>query len=237
VTTFSRGVDSIVTSTLYPAICAVRDRVDLLFEAFVKSNRLALMWGMPFGVGVALFASDLVHFIFGNRWKHAIPVIAAFGIVAALDQLGFNWTAFLRALNRTRPIAILAGLDLLSFAVITAPLLIAFGLKGFAAGWVAAQMVSLAGRTYYLAQLFSGFRMLKHVVRSVAPIIAPVAVVLVARTLEGGSRHLAFAIGELVVYLGLTLIATILLERRLLQEVFGYLRRRRAPQPQVAGAT
>ena len=38
-------VDAIVTQTLYPAICAVKDRTDLLFEAFVKSNRLGLMWG------------------------------------------------------------------------------------------------------------------------------------------------------------------------------------------------
>src|SRR5262249_54167585 len=50
----SQGVDNIVTQTAYPAICAVRERVDLLFEAFVKSNRLALMWGAPFGLGAAL---------------------------------------------------------------------------------------------------------------------------------------------------------------------------------------
>ena len=41
-----------------PAPCTrrsarVRDRAELLYESFVKSNRLALMWGMPFGVGVA----------------------------------------------------------------------------------------------------------------------------------------------------------------------------------------
>ena len=40
-----------MTNTLYPAICAVRDRKDVLFEAFVKSNRLALMWALPFGFG------------------------------------------------------------------------------------------------------------------------------------------------------------------------------------------
>ena len=38
-------VDQILASTLYPAICAVRDRRDLLFESFVKSNRLALHVG------------------------------------------------------------------------------------------------------------------------------------------------------------------------------------------------
>ena len=53
---YSDRVDQIVTQTLYPAVCAVRDRKDLLLEAFVKSNRLGLMWGMPFGIGLALLA-------------------------------------------------------------------------------------------------------------------------------------------------------------------------------------
>jgi len=53
-------LDAIITQTLYPAVCAVADRTELLFETFVKSNRLALMWAMPFGLGLALFAPDLV---------------------------------------------------------------------------------------------------------------------------------------------------------------------------------
>ncbi|HEV2999185.1 MAG TPA: oligosaccharide flippase family protein, partial [Solirubrobacteraceae bacterium] len=38
---FAYRVDALVTGTLYPAICAVADRLDLLFETFTKSNRLA----------------------------------------------------------------------------------------------------------------------------------------------------------------------------------------------------
>ena len=40
VSAFSDGVDTIVTQTLYPAICNVRDRADLLLESFV--NPIAL---------------------------------------------------------------------------------------------------------------------------------------------------------------------------------------------------
>ena len=36
----------------------------------------------------------------------AIPLIQAFGLTAALNQIGFNWTAFFRALGDTRPIAV-----------------------------------------------------------------------------------------------------------------------------------
>jgi O-antigen/teichoic acid export membrane protein len=224
VTQFQRGVDTIVTQTLYPAICAVRDRADLLFEAFVKSNRLALMWGMPFGLGIALFGADLVHFVLGEQWETAIVVIQAFGIIAALDQLGFNWTAFLRALDRTRPLAVLAAVDAAAFLVITAPLLVAFGLPGFAVGCVASHLVTLAGRTYFLAKLFSGFRILRHAARAIAPTIPPLGVVLIARAIETGDRTAATASVELVAYIGLTLVTTVFFERDLLREAFGYLR-------------
>ena len=57
---FADRLDSLIRRTIYPAVCAVKDRTALLFEAFEKSNRLALMWAFPFGVGLALFAPDLI---------------------------------------------------------------------------------------------------------------------------------------------------------------------------------
>ena len=35
----------------------------------MKSKRLALMWGMPFGVGLALFGPDLVEFVLGSNGR------------------------------------------------------------------------------------------------------------------------------------------------------------------------
>jgi O-antigen/teichoic acid export membrane protein len=224
ITQFSKGVGGIVTGTLYPAICAVRERADLLTEAFVKSNRLALMWGMPFGLGLALFAPDLLHFVFSHRWDDAIIVLQAFGIIAAFDQVAFNWTAFLRALGHTRPLATLALLHVLSFLIITTPLLIAFGLEGFAAGSLVAEAVGLSGRTYFLSRLFPRFQVLRQAMRAIAPAVPAVAVILLARLVESGERTPTVAAAELVVYAGLTLAATVTFERSLLREVFGYLR-------------
>ncbi|MGZ4201739.1 MAG: oligosaccharide flippase family protein, partial [Thermoleophilaceae bacterium] len=104
IATFATNVDAIISQALYPAVCAVADRRDKLFEAFVKSNRLALVWAMPFGVGLTLFASDLVHFAFGARWVPAIGLIAAMGVISALSQIGYNHSIFFRAVNQTRPL-------------------------------------------------------------------------------------------------------------------------------------
>jgi len=134
VSDYTNRVDQIVTATLYPAICAVRDRRDALFESFVKSNRLALMWGMPFGIGLALFASDLVRFGLGSRWASAVVLLQVFGVLAAVNHVAFNWDAYFRVEGRTRPIAVVAALSMVTFCAVALPLMATDGLDPLAIG-------------------------------------------------------------------------------------------------------
>src|SRR5205807_3998247 len=107
---FTNQADAIISSTLYPAICAVRDRMSLLSEIFIKSNRLSLIWAVPFGVGMALFGSDLVHFMLGPQWLPAIPLLEIMGVASAVNHVGYNWAAFVKARGMTWPIAVSAVL-------------------------------------------------------------------------------------------------------------------------------
>jgi O-antigen/teichoic acid export membrane protein len=239
ITSYVNRVDEVVTQTLYPAICAVRDRADLLFESFVKSNRLALMWGVPFGIGLALFASDLVRFGIGERWRPGVGLIQAFGIIAAVNHIGFNWDAFYRARGHTRPIAVWSFLCMVSFVAIAIPLLSSDGLNGLAWGMAAMGAVSLSVRLFYLARLFPALRIAGHMARAVAPTVPAAGAVLALRLVEGSHRTLATALGELALYLAVTVAATWLFERDLLREVAGYLRpARSAPErPLVQSST
>lgn len=222
---FADRVDAIVSGTLYPAICRVADRTDILFESFVKSNRLALMWAMPFGVGLALFAEDLVRFGIGEKWRPAIPLLQAFGLIAAVNHLGFNWTSYFRARADTRPIAVTSAVTTVAFVVFTLPALIFGGLVGFGYGMAAMMLAQLVCRTIYLKRLFVGFRLLPHAVRAVTPIVPAVAGVLVIRALDGGVRSEWMAAGQLALFAIVTLLSTIVAERELLREALGYLRR------------
>jgi len=189
VSDYTNRVDQIVTATLYPAICAVRDRRDTLFESFVKSNRLALMWGMPFGIGLALFAADLVRFGLGPRWEPAVILLQVFGVLAAVNHVGFNWDAYFRAEGRTRPIAVVAVLSMVAFCAVALPLMATDGLDGLAIGMAATAAVSLVARSLYLAAFFDGFRMLGQLGRAVWPVLPAVALVVGVRALEGGERR------------------------------------------------
>jgi O-antigen/teichoic acid export membrane protein len=222
---YADRVDTIVTQTLYPAICAVRDRRDLLFEAFVKSNRVGLMWGMPFGIGVALFAGDLVEFVYGDEWEPAVVLIQAFGLAAAFNHVGYNWTAFFRARGETRPIAAMGIVGVLTMVGIVTPLLLAEGTDGLAVGIGVATAIALAGRVWFLSRLFPSFQILVHSARAIAPTLPAAAAVLALRAATDLDRGPGLAAAELGMYLALTAAATWAVERALLGELRDYLRR------------
>jgi O-antigen/teichoic acid export membrane protein len=223
---FVDQVDAVISRTIYPAICAVKDRLDLLQEAFVKSNRLALLWGFPFGLALTLFAPDLITYVLGESWREGEFLLQAFGVIYAFRQLAFNWTLFVSALGDTRPIAIEGALVVAAFALVTAPMLIVVGLNGFAIGAAATVAAQIAVRAYFMERIFSGFGALAHLARSVAPTACGVGAVLVWRGLTDlGDRSLEVFIGELAIYMAVTVIATAAFEWRLLRELVGYLRR------------
>jgi O-antigen/teichoic acid export membrane protein len=231
---FAERVDAIVSQTIYPAICAVVDRHELLAEAFVKSNRLALLWAMPFGVALALFADDLVSFALGDRWRPAVGLLAAL----ALGHVAFNWHIFLRAVNRTRPIFVSAVLDIVVFLGVGVPAMLAFGLAGYAAGFAASTFVQILLRGYYMRQLFAGFDVFRQLVRGLAPTLPPAALILLLRAVIDVDRSLLVALAELAVYSSGVIALTLMLERRLLAEAIGYLRRpgRAVPATAPVGA-
>jgi O-antigen/teichoic acid export membrane protein len=231
---FAERVDAIVSETLYPALCAVAERRALLAEAFVKSNRLALMWAVPFGVALALFADDLVGFVLGERWEPAVGLLAAFGLTVAAGHVAFNWQVFLRAVNWTRPIFVGAVLDVVVFLGVGIPAMFAFGLGGYAAGFAASTLAQVLARGYYIRRLFAGFRVFPQLVRGFAPAVPPAALILLLRATVDVERSFSLAIAELAAYLSGVVLLTWLLERSLISESIGYLRGRRS---QSAGRT
>ncbi len=226
---FGDRVDSIVRQTIYPAVCAVQERRDLLLEAFVKSNRLGVLFGLTFGVGLALFAPDLVTYVLGERWEPATGLLQAFGLIVGVRQIAYNWTIFVRALGDTRPLAVNSVLVVITFFCVGIPLMFAYGLTGYAVGMAASLVVDLLTRAYYLARIFPGFQMARHFYRSVLPNIVPTLAVLGARVVIPAPRTGGQVIVEVFGYLALTAAATYALERPLITEMVGYVRGGRRP--------
>jgi O-antigen/teichoic acid export membrane protein len=240
VAAFTDRVDGIVSQTIYPAVCAVADRAERLAEVFVKSNRVALMWAMPFGVALLLFASDLVHFVLGDKWESAIGLFAAIGLMCALGQVAFNWTVFMRATNRTRPMFVAALVELCVFVVVSIPATLAYGLTGYAVGFGVATLAQIVVRTIYMRTLFRDFSAVRQLLRAIAPTVPATALVVAIRLLVPADRTATQAVAELTCFVVASLAFTYLFERRLITEILGYvtgrLSRGAPPANAAAGA-
>jgi O-antigen/teichoic acid export membrane protein len=222
-TQYADRANQIVTVTIYPAICAVKDRHEALLEVFSKSNRLTALWALLFGAGLALFASDLVHHVVGDKWEPAILLLQALGVTTAVHQLGFNWTAFYRAVGRPKPQAVFALTAVVSFFLVPIPLLFAFGIEGFAWGMFAAMLATGTVRVYYIKRLLPEFRVTAFLARASVPPLAAAVPVLLWRLADPGERDLAVSLAQFATFLACYAIATWLSERGLLREVVGYL--------------
>jgi O-antigen/teichoic acid export membrane protein len=230
-TRYADRVDRILASTIYPAICAVQDRPGTLAELFAKSNRLGLAWVAPFCGLLVLFAPDLVEFALGDDWEPAVGLLQGLAVAAGLQQLGYNWFSFYRAANNPRPQAVESAVMVATFLLLAVPGLFAWGFDGFVAGRIAGAVVTLAVRQHYVNRLVPGVSLLRLALRGLAPVVGGAAAVLALRLALWGDREAAQAIGELVLFLATTAGLTWVLERGLLSEAGGYLRRAPASAP------
>jgi O-antigen/teichoic acid export membrane protein len=238
ITQYTRRVDDIVTTAMYPAICIVKDNRDLLYESFSKANRIALLWGFPAGVAVALFAPVGVPLVLGERWEFAVTLIQLLGVSAALNMIGFNWTAFARARAETRVIALATVLSTIAVISVGVPLLLSHGIAGFGWAMISGTLTGLVVRHIWLVRLFPPQKIAFHVLRSFVPTLPAAAGVLASRAAFGANDSVKVMLAEIAAYSVLVLVVTWLTERKLLREALDYLRQRaRKSEAQIEPAT
>jgi O-antigen/teichoic acid export membrane protein len=218
-TRYADRADQIMSTTIYPAICAVTDRLETLEELFVKSNRLTMMWALPFCAGFVLFAPDLVHLILGRKWEPAIVLFQGLAAAAAIQQVGYNWYTFYRALGKPRQQAVESVVMVVAFAALAIPGLVLWGSRGFVWGLIAGALATFAVRRHFVRRLLPNVELVTLGLRGLAPVAAAAAVTFGLRgLLWGGERTAVQAVAELVLFLATCALATWWLERPLLRE-------------------
>jgi O-antigen/teichoic acid export membrane protein len=223
-TRYADRVDRILASTIYPAICSVQDRPATLAELFAKSNRLGLVWVIPFCGGLVLFAPDLVELVLGDEWEPAVGLLQGLAVAAGIQQLGYNWFSFYRAAGNPGPQAVESVVMVGSFLLLAVPGLFLWGFDGFVAGRIAGAVLMVAVRSRYIRRLLPGAGLVRLALRGLAPVAGAAALVLALRLGLGGEREPAQAVAEVVLFVAATAGLTWLLERDLLRETAGYLR-------------
>ncbi|MEA2374163.1 MAG: lipopolysaccharide exporter [Thermoleophilaceae bacterium] len=227
-TRYADRADQIIATTIYPAICVVRDRIDTMREIFVTSNRVALTWVLPFCAGFILFGPDLVRFVLGHKWQPAVLLVQGLAGAAAIQQLGYNWFSFYRAIGDSKRQAVESVVVAAGFLGLAVPGLLVWGFGGFVAGRIAGALVAVLVRRHYVRKLL-GIELLTLGARAALPVAGAVLGVLALRAaVWSGPRTAAQAIAEVALLLGGTAALTWIAERGLMRDLMEQLRLGRA---------
>jgi len=227
-TRYADRADTVISPAIYPAVCAVRDQAATLERLFTAAARASAIWSLAFGALFVLFAPDLVHFVLGDEWDGAVPLLQGLAASSALYYLGFSWIAFARGLNRPRPPALESVAALAVFGAVALPLLFASGTTAYVLAMVGSSLVVLAIRSYFVRRLLPGVAIGRLALRAAWPLAAAAAAAVALRlALWGGDRSAAQAAGELLVFAAVYGGATWASERDLIRDL-----RQTAARPQ-----
>ncbi|MGI8608646.1 MAG: oligosaccharide flippase family protein [Candidatus Dormibacteria bacterium] len=217
--------ERVLSSVLFPVICRLTDP-DHLRRAFNVSARMLLLWAVPTGLGLAVFATDLVHIVLGPRWEQIIPLVRVEGVVEVFNSIATMWALFYAAAGNTRPslwLSLQVNLLLLASIGIAGFL---FGIVGVAGVVGLASLFSLYQRRRLVQRLFPGL----PVVRPALPLLlsgllaSAIAVALTGLVGTQGWPSLAL---RLAAFAAVFCAGAWLVERRLILEGISLMRRDR----------
>ena len=219
-TRYADRADQVISPTVYPVVCAVRDRVRTLEELFTTAVRAAAIWSLGFGSLLVLFAPDIVDHLLGDEWGGATVLLQGLGAASALYSLGYTWIAFARGLGRFRQPAAEAVVAVAVFGAIALPLYLTWGATEYALAIVGSSTAILCVRAYFVRRLLPGVNLPALLLRCAWPVAAAAGAALALRlALWGGGRPPGQAVAELVLFLAVYAALVLTAERPLIAEL------------------
>ncbi|HET9051592.1 MAG TPA: oligosaccharide flippase family protein, partial [Candidatus Dormibacteraeota bacterium] len=223
----------VLTQVLFPVLCRVRDEARLR-RAFVLSSRLILLWAVPAGVGLAVFAPEITHLVLGGTWEHAppgsgvgslVPLLRVEGLGEVLNAIATTWAVYYEAAGRTRavlPMTVAVWTSMVAGSAILGHL---YGYGGLVATLAITGVVGLVIRRRQMRLLFPGIAVLGPCLPLLAAGGAAAgAALLAARPLPGLGAGATAA--RVAIFLGVYGAIAVIAERGTLRETLQLARTR-----------
>jgi PST family polysaccharide transporter len=234
-TRYADRAEHVLSPTVYPVVCAVRDRTRALEELFTAAVRAAAIWSLGFGVMLVLFGPDLVDFLLGDEWEGATVLLQGLGAASGLYSLGYTWIAFARGLGRVRQPAVEALVAILAFGALAVPAYLAGGPTAYALAICGSSVTILVVRAYFVRRLLPGVDLGRLVLRCAWPVaLAALPPIALRAALWGGERTGLQAAAELALFVLVYAAIVVAAERPLLSELRGLRRAEAEPDPEGA---
>lgn len=117
---------------LFPLFVRVAHDAEQLRRAFCRALGIQTLFALPFGVGLALVANEVVPLVLGDQWLQAVPLLQTLALISTFTAMSHSSGYVLLALGKVWFQAVLAWIQ---FGFLASMALLAFpdvGVQGIA---------------------------------------------------------------------------------------------------------
>ena len=205
---------NMVSSVLLPAFSKVQDYKEKLEYAFTMSNKYLAIICVPIGMGMCVFAPQIIHYLYSDKWAPAIPVLQIFALAFMFRvSTGYNWTLLVISKGKTKYPMYANLIVAIAFFVVGYPLIKNYGMVGGAAyNLFIAFLITPIIRAYIIKRELGNLKFLK----SVYPAI-------ISGCISGSTIYYFFnnilIIYNIILFLVFYLVSLLVLDKKLIPEV------------------
>jgi O-antigen/teichoic acid export membrane protein len=86
---------------LFPAFARIQEDNDSIGRGYVRATSAVAMLTFPVTIGIAVMAEPIVRVVLGEKWLPAVPILAIFGPLAAIQAVSTTTSVLYQAKGRT----------------------------------------------------------------------------------------------------------------------------------------
>ncbi|MBA3023719.1 MAG: MOP flippase family protein [Proteobacteria bacterium] len=157
----------------FPVMAKAQNDIALLKNIYLKTMRMTASINFPFYIVLAVFAPEVVHILFGEKWEEAIPLLRIFALWGLLRAIGNPVGILLLARGR----ADLSFKWNLWMLFVYSPVVLMgsqFGVKGMALSMLFAGVALFPANWYWLVRPLSHAKFGEYLIQMFVPFIISV---------------------------------------------------------------
>lgn len=138
-----------VTRVVFPVYVRISGDYARLKRAYFRTIGVVAAIVTPFGIGVFIFAEQIVRLLLGNAWEAAIPVLQVLAILSVVRAVSLSVEALLLALKLQKQVTVTTIVAFGVMAALIFPLISMYGLTGAALAALFGYIASVPFIVYY----------------------------------------------------------------------------------------
>lgn len=121
-----------IARVTYPAYTKIKDNVENMRSAFLRVFMYISLFAIPFGIGVILLSSELLRFVYGQKWIGATNALNILAWAGIFNTLPISTSGVLLACGKPKASLKIAATQVVLFFIFITPMANFMGLEGVA---------------------------------------------------------------------------------------------------------